>query len=130
MKTASKISTKFRANMCMTLWWIILILRNISCIYSLNSFVHITDIHLDLKYKSNSAPQEQCHRGLGDSQKYGFEIHPKPTSKRLDFWFECDSPGEFVQEAIDFMAENFLNRIDFVIWTGDNVRYDRIFTSF
>lgn len=54
-----------------------------------------------------------CHAGKnGGAGKYG------------DAMLGCDSPMELVQDTIKWVKENLGDKIDFIIWTGDNVRHD------
>ena len=36
----------------------------------------------------------------------------------------CDSPLGLIDATFDWLEKNWKNKIDFVIWTGDNARYD------
>lgn len=79
-------------------------------------FLHITDIHPDPFYKENTDPDTACHRGKdkkGRTGKYGHPISP------------CDSPMTLVNATFDWIAKNLKDEIDFIVWTGDNVRHDR-----
>ena len=75
-------------------------------------FVHITDMHPDSHYKPGSLHDEMCHSGKGESGKYGDAI------------LGCDSPMELVEETIDWVADNLKDKVDFIVWTGDNMRHD------
>jgi endopolyphosphatase len=79
-------------------------------------FLHISDIHPDPFYKENTDPDTACHRGKdeeGNTGKYGHPIS------------RCDSPMTLVNATFDWIAKNLKNEIDFIVWTGDNVRHDR-----
>lgn len=75
-------------------------------------FLHITDFHPDPYYKAGSDIDGMCHGGSGNAGKYGDAI------------LGCDSPMALVEETIDWVAENLKDKIDFIVWTGDNVRHD------
>lgn len=75
-------------------------------------FLHITDIHPDLYYKEGSNVDQLCHKGEGTSGKYGDAI------------LGCDSPIILMAETIKWIERNLKDKIDFIIWTGDNVRHD------
>lgn len=75
-------------------------------------FVHVTDFHPDNHYKAGSDHDDMCHSGKGKAGKYGDAI------------LGCDSPMELVQGTIDWIADNLKDKIDFVVWTGDNMRHD------
>lgn len=36
---------------------------------------------------------------------------------------ECDSPLRLTNFTLDYLAKNWADEIDFVVWTGDNARY-------
>ncbi|ODV59870.1 endopolyphosphatase, partial [Ascoidea rubescens DSM 1968] len=75
-------------------------------------FLHITDLHPDPHYVPNSSFKSACHRGEGQSSKYGDAI------------LGCDSPLILVEDTIDWVEKNLKDKIDFIVWTGDNVRHD------
>ncbi|ODQ64628.1 Endopolyphosphatase, partial [Nadsonia fulvescens var. elongata DSM 6958] len=79
-------------------------------------FLHITDIHPDPHYVSGSRVDNSCHSGKGKKHdgtgKFGAPISP------------CDSPMTLADETFKWIKENLIGKIDFIIWTGDNVRHD------
>lgn len=79
-------------------------------------FVHLTDFHPDPFYKPGSSIDELCHSGKASGKdkagKYGDAI------------LGCDAPLSLVEETIDWVTENLKDHIDFVVWTGDNMRHD------
>lgn len=75
-------------------------------------FVHITDFHPDPFYKVGSSIDRMCHGGTGTAGAYGDAI------------MGCDSPLELVDKTIDWVEANLKDKIDFIVWTGDNVRHD------
>lgn len=75
-------------------------------------FVHITDFHPDPFYKVGSSIERMCHGGKGSAGKYGDAI------------MGCDSPMELVDKTIEWVERNLKDKIDFIAWTGDNVRHD------
>ncbi|ODV91239.1 hypothetical protein CANCADRAFT_11772, partial [Tortispora caseinolytica NRRL Y-17796] len=76
-------------------------------------FLHITDIHPDPYYQIGSDPSHSCHRGKGDAGRYGAPL----TS--------CDVPYSMIDQMFKWIRDNLKDNIDFVVWTGDNVRHDR-----
>ena len=70
------------------------------------------DIHHDPHYKSNSNVGHTCHRGSGRAGHYG-----TPGS-------DCDSPLSLADETMGWIRENLRDKVDFVVWTGDNARHD------
>lgn len=75
-------------------------------------FVHLTDFHPDPYYKTGSNHDALCHGGEGKAGEYGDAI------------LGCDSPVKLVEETIEWVAKNLRDLIDFVVWTGDNMRHD------
>ncbi|ODV84484.1 hypothetical protein CANARDRAFT_182087, partial [[Candida] arabinofermentans NRRL YB-2248] len=81
-------------------------------------FLHITDMHPDPLNKIHSAIELKCHRkekDLDDSElshKYG------------DAMSGCDSPMDLYKDTLTWIRENLKDHIDFVVWTGDNIRHD------
>lgn len=80
-------------------------------------FLHITDIHPDEYYKEGKSIDGACHRGApgkGDpsASKYG------------DAMLGCDSPMVLMNQTLQWIRDNLRDKIDFVIWTGDNIRHD------
>jgi len=81
-------------------------------------FLHITDIHPDEYYKEGSLIEEACHRGHG--KKKSNQI----ASKYGDALLGCDSPMILMDKTLKWIEDNLKDKIDFVIWTGDNIRHD------
>lgn len=75
-------------------------------------FLHITDIHPDPYYKVGSKTSKACHRGNGKAGKYGDAISG------------CDSPLILMNDTIAWIDSNLKDKIDFIVWTGDNARHD------
>lgn len=81
-------------------------------------FLHITDIHPDEYYKEGSLVDEACHRGKHKKKS------DQVASKYGDALLGCDSPTILMDETLKWIEENLRDKIDFVIWTGDNIRHD------
>eukprot|EP00842_Homolaphlyctis_polyrhiza_P005850 jgi/Hompol1/6266/HPOL_000317-RA len=81
-------------------------------------FLHITDIHLDNYYKPGSTFASQCHAKPSSKKKSAVAgIYGSPGAG-------CDSPAVLVDETFRFIKEELLPAgLDFVFWTGDNVRH-------
>lgn len=75
-------------------------------------FLHVTDFHPDPFYKAGSSIDEQCHSGSGDASSYGDSV------------LGCDSPMSLVYDTIDWIDRHLKDKIDFIVWTGDNIRHD------
>lgn len=75
-------------------------------------FLHITDLHPDPHYKVGSSTFDMCHGGKGESGKFG------------DAMLGCDSPMTLVESTLQWIEDNLKDKIDFIVWTGDNMRHD------
>ncbi|EGV65324.1 Endopolyphosphatase [Yamadazyma tenuis] len=75
-------------------------------------FLHITDIHPDEFYRPGSSPDKMCHGGHGDAGRYGDAI------------LGCDSPLELMNQTFEWINTHLKDKIDFIVWTGDNIRHD------
>lgn len=80
-------------------------------------FLHITDIHPDEFYTEGASIDIACHRGKPEKGQPG-------ASKYGDAVLGCDSPMILMNETMQWIAQNLKDKIDFVIWTGDNIRHD------
>jgi endopolyphosphatase len=80
-------------------------------------FLHITDIHPDEHYKEGSDIDNVCHRGKPGKASKG-------ASKYGDATLGCDTPVVLMNETMEWIRNNLRDKIDFVIWTGDNIRHD------
>ncbi|AJU86181.1 Ppn1p [Saccharomyces cerevisiae YJM1242] len=80
-------------------------------------FLHITDIHPDPYYVEGSSIDAVCHTGKPSKKK---DVAPK-FGKAMS---GCDSPIILMEETLRWIKENLRDKIDFVIWTGDNIRHD------
>lgn len=81
-------------------------------------FLHITDMHPDLLNKLNSSIVRKCHKR--DPKALPDEL----SHKFGDSMSGCDSPIYLYEDTLAWIRENLKDKIDFVIWTGDNVRHD------
>ncbi|CAO3630849.1 unnamed protein product [Cunninghamella echinulata] len=80
-------------------------------------FLHITDVHLDSNYTSGATLKSACHN-LSSSYD---------DSEQLSKTFGtsgCDSPIVLAQKTMDWIKKEWKDKLDFVVWTGDNVRHD------
>ncbi|KAG2152251.1 Metallo-dependent phosphatase-like protein [Suillus cothurnatus] len=96
-------------------------------------FLHITDIHPDPYYVEGASQSSQCHRKESgeDDQRAGYYGAPFGSVKVLPFVLTqtcfcsiCDSPWTLTNFTFEHLEEYWSSEIDFVIWTGDNVRHD------
>ncbi|CEP63693.1 endopolyphosphatase LALA0_S09e00386g [Lachancea lanzarotensis] len=80
-------------------------------------FLHITDIHPDPFYKSGTSAEEVCHRGKPKDAS--------DTATRFGVAMNgCDSSMDLMNYTLDWVEKNLRDKIDFVVWTGDNIRHD------
>lgn len=80
-------------------------------------FLHITDMHPDAFYKEGSSIASVCHQGKPKNKKDRAPRFGYATGG-------CDSPPDLVDYTLEWIKENLRDKIDFVIWTGDNIRHD------
>ncbi|KAG8970624.1 Endopolyphosphatase [Tulasnella sp. 425] len=81
-------------------------------------FLHITDIHPDPWYVPKGRLSTSCHRKKPrrEREKAGFWGTPYTES--------CDSPDSLVNLTMNWLDEEWADKLDFVIWTGDSARHD------
>ncbi|GMF00222.1 unnamed protein product [Ambrosiozyma monospora] len=81
-------------------------------------FLHITDMHPDELNVIGADISEQCHR----KHKHT----PKDEKSHVfgDAMSGCDSPMDLYRDTLSWIKENLKDHIDFVVWTGDNIRHD------
>ncbi|KAL3230761.1 Endopolyphosphatase [Nakaseomyces bracarensis] len=80
-------------------------------------FLHITDIHPDPYYAEGSSLEELCHAGKPGKRK----------DKARKFGVAmggCDSPMLLMERTLSWIEDNLKDQVDFVVWTGDNIRHD------
>uniref|UniRef100_A0A1D1XWA1 Endopolyphosphatase n=1 Tax=Anthurium amnicola TaxID=1678845 RepID=A0A1D1XWA1_9ARAE len=88
------------------------------------NFLHITDFHPDPHYINNVTAKSRCHK------------HLRPTSDKPEHMLRgisgpwgapatiCDSPLGLIDATFEWLDKNWKNKLDFIIWTGDNSRHD------
>ncbi|OIR59025.1 MAG: sphingomyelin phosphodiesterase [Amphiamblys sp. WSBS2006] len=77
------------------------------------SFLFVTDIHLDKKYRPGGAPSTFCREGVSGEKKAGFFGEPG-----------CDIPPYTFEHAVEQMKGR-VSSPDFVIIGGDTGAHDR-----
>ncbi|QLG72826.1 hypothetical protein HG535_0D05350 [Zygotorulaspora mrakii] len=80
-------------------------------------FLHITDIHPDSHYREGSSIDKQCHRDKPEDKKDRAPRFGRACAG-------CDGSVDLMDYTLKWIKENVRDEIDFVIWTGDNVRHD------
>lgn len=100
-------------------------------------FIHITDIHPDPHYVEGSSIESSCHRkessssALDEGEEEVYKKKKKTPKKQTkahkfgDAMQGCDSSMELMQESMKWISQEFpASEIDFIVWTGDNIRHD------
>lgn len=80
-------------------------------------FLHITDIHPDPLYKTGSSIENVCHRGRPEGKK-------DEATRFGTAMAGCDSSMDLMEYTLKWIENNLRDKIDFVVWTGDNIRHD------
>ncbi|KAG9104471.1 Endopolyphosphatase [Ceratobasidium sp. 370] len=80
-------------------------------------FIHITDMHPDGYYLPASSISSSCHsnKPRSDPDRAGYFGAPGT---------DCDSPLSLINATFAWLEQEWADKIDFVIWTGDNARHD------
>ncbi|KAI7883948.1 hypothetical protein K492DRAFT_125654 [Lichtheimia hyalospora FSU 10163] len=82
-------------------------------------FLHITDIHLDPHYQQGATIKSGCHNQPKKHRK-----KKQRKGKLSGYWgaptSDCDSSEPWVYHAIKTIADDWRDKIDFIVWTGDN----------
>lgn len=77
---------------------------------------------MDKHYLKGATIASTCHR---EPNKH--KHRKKKAGLLAGYWgapsTDCDSPKKLVYHNIDFIADQWKDKIDFIIWTGDNARY-------
>lgn len=85
-------------------------------------FLHITDIHPDEYYKEGNSISSVCHYPATSTHTdHGEEDYAPKFGKPMA---GCDSPMDLMDYTLDWIQDNLKDEIDFIIWTGDNMRHD------
>ncbi|CUS23471.1 LAQU0S10e01112g1_1 [Lachancea quebecensis] len=80
-------------------------------------FLHITDIHPDPLYRTGSSIENVCHRGQPDGKE-------DEATRFGTAMAGCDSSMDLMEYTLKWIENNLRDKIDFVVWTGDNIRHD------
>jgi hypothetical protein len=86
------------------------------------NFLHITDFHPDPHYVNNITARSRCHQqNVGQANRPEFMLvgvsGPWGAPATI-----CDSPPNLIDATFEWLEENWKNKLDFIIWTGDNSR--------
>ncbi|OBZ87203.1 Endopolyphosphatase [Choanephora cucurbitarum] len=85
-------------------------------------FLHITDMHIDEDYLEGATSSSSCHRLSHPLQT--LKKKPVLAGKYGAVGAQCDAPVILAQETLDWISDNWKDKLDFVIWTGDNAKHD------
>jgi endopolyphosphatase len=81
-------------------------------------FLHVTDLHPDPYYVVGVSTKHACHRRDSKGKKHHRSAaYGTPLTG-------CDSPLQLVNETLAYIAREWADEIDFVVWTGDSARHD------
>lgn len=83
-------------------------------------FLHITDMHPDELNVVGGAIRKQCHKKPKSDDFSDEDI----SHEFGDALSGCDSPLGLYENTLKWVRKNLKDHIDFVIWTGDNIRHD------
>ncbi|KAI8066737.1 Metallo-dependent phosphatase-like protein [Gongronella butleri] len=97
-------------------------------------FLHITDMHIDESYLPGATVDSDCHRFpsasdmLRQQRVMDANGSTSMTMARAGTLgtpgAHCDSPIELARQTLDWIQREWRDKLDFVIWTGDNARHD------
>ncbi|KAL7410416.1 Metallo-dependent phosphatase-like protein [Mrakia frigida] len=93
-------------------------------------FIHFTDAHPDPFYTPGTPLSASCHvRDQGKKDEGGKKKKKKKDDEELaGKWgvgpSDCDAPTSLVNLTFDWLEKEWADKVDFVIWTGDNARHD------
>ncbi|KAI7871782.1 Metallo-dependent phosphatase-like protein [Spinellus fusiger] len=79
-------------------------------------FLHITDMHVDDDYTPGATIKSACHKIKSSGSSHVAGPLGTPGEK-------CDSPPQLAQATLDWIAREWRDKLDFVVWTGDNARH-------
>ncbi|KAG1178224.1 hypothetical protein G6F70_001246 [Rhizopus microsporus] len=74
-------------------------------------------MHIDEQYKENATVKSACHK-----------VARKMTQSTAGKWGspgqKCDAPFELAEQTLGWISKEWLDKLDFVIWTGDNAKHN------
>jgi endopolyphosphatase len=86
------------------------------------NFLHITDFHPDPHYVNNVTALSRCHHKhlrKTDVPEHMLKGISGPWGAPATV---CDSPINLINATFEWLENNWKNKLDFIIWTGDNSR--------
>ncbi|KAI8981804.1 Metallo-dependent phosphatase-like protein [Mycotypha africana] len=82
-------------------------------------FLQITDIHMDDHYTTGATLESGCHTLPKKHSR-----HHKLCNAMGEPGKRMDAPPIVVEHTLDWIRRHWKDKLDFVIWTGDNSRHD------
>ncbi|KAI8986376.1 Metallo-dependent phosphatase-like protein [Pilobolus umbonatus] len=80
-------------------------------------FLHITDMHIDTDYLEGTSFKTACHRAEEDMKQQN------TAGKWGSPGGQCDSPIALAEATIRWVASEWRDKLDFIVWTGDNANH-------
>ncbi|KAI8975532.1 Metallo-dependent phosphatase-like protein [Mycotypha africana] len=87
-------------------------------------FLHITDMHVDLDYKDGATVKSACHFVPSTSILKKNKQTSVLAGKYGAPGERCDAPINLAKETLDWISKEWKDKLDFVIWTGDNAKHN------
>ncbi|KZS97587.1 hypothetical protein SISNIDRAFT_472565 [Sistotremastrum niveocremeum HHB9708] len=79
--------------------------------------VPVQDLHPDPHYRNNGTIASACHRKKPKSDPERGGVYGAPRS-------DCDSSLALIDHVMNWLEKEWVDEIDFVLWTGDSARHD------
>lgn len=70
---------------------------------------------MDEEYVQGGTVKSACHR---TPDRYGSKLGGKYGAPGE----QCDAPVQLAQETLDWISREYKDKLDFIIWTGDNAK--------
>ncbi|KAF1801779.1 Metallo-dependent phosphatase-like protein [Mucor lusitanicus] len=84
-------------------------------------FLQITDTHLDDHYTEGATLKSGCH---SIPKKHLHSKHKQLCNVMGVPGVRMDAPSILIEHTLDWIKREWRDKLDFVIWTGDNSRHD------
>ncbi|KAI7906244.1 Metallo-dependent phosphatase-like protein [Cokeromyces recurvatus] len=85
-------------------------------------FLQITDFHLDDHYREGATIKSGCHT-LPKKHMYSKQDDELCGTMGIPGQ-RMDAPSILIEHTLDWIRREWLDKLDFVIWTGDNSRHN------
>ncbi|KAI8642728.1 hypothetical protein BD408DRAFT_432155 [Parasitella parasitica] len=84
-------------------------------------FLQITDTHLDDHYTEGATLKSGCH---SMPEKHVHSKHTQLCGPMGVPGIRMDAPSTLIEHTLNWIQREWRDKLDFVIWTGDNSRHD------